>query len=67
MADSANTRLVGSYTTLDAAVGYRLRRGQHLTLRGRNLTDEVYTQSTSNTAGRIEPPRSVELTYAMSF
>ena len=36
-------------------------------LRGRNLTDEVYTQSTSNTAGRIEPPRSVELTYAMSF
>lgn len=66
--DHANTRLVKSYTTVDAAVGYRIRNGSRLRLRARNLTDRVYTQqATSNTAGRLEPPRSVDLTFTTDF
>jgi iron complex outermembrane receptor protein len=65
--DNANTRLVGSYTTVEAGVAYRIRQGSRLMLRGRNLTDRVYTQSTSNTAGRLEPPRSIDLTFTTDF
>ena len=45
------------FTTIDAAVGYRIRHGTRVMVRGRNLTDGIYTQSISNTAGRLEPPR----------
>ena len=66
--DNANTRLVGSYTTVDAAVGYRLRGGSRVRVRGRNLTNLIYSQqATSNTAARLEPPRSVDLTLTMAF
>lgn len=65
--DNANSRLVGSYTTVEAAVGYRFGQGSRLRLRGRNLTDRIYTQSTSNTAGRLEPARSVDLTFTTDF
>jgi outer membrane receptor protein involved in Fe transport len=58
---------VNGFTTLDAAVGYRLRRGTRVMLRGRNLTDEIYTQSVSNTAGRLEPPRSVDVTFTVDL
>jgi len=61
--DNANTRRVGGFTTIDAAVGFRVATGTRLMLRGRNLTDRLYTQSISNTAGRLEPPRSVDLTF----
>ena len=33
------------FTTIDAAVGYRIRHGSRIMLRGRNLTDRIYTQS----------------------
>ncbi len=65
--DNANTRLVGSYTTVQAALGYRLRSGSRVTLRGRNLGNKIYTQSTNNTAARIEPPRSIDVTFTMAF
>jgi iron complex outermembrane receptor protein len=61
--DNANTRLVQGFTTVDAAVGYRIRPGTRITIRGRNLTDRIYTQSVSNTAGRLEPPRAVDVTF----
>jgi iron complex outermembrane receptor protein len=64
--DNANTRLVDGYGTVDVAAGYRLGRGMRLTVRGRNLTDNMYTQSISNTAGRLEPPRSIDVTFAMN-
>jgi len=66
-ADNANTRLVDGYSTIDAAVSYRVRQGMRLTVRGRNLADKLYTQSTSNTAGRLEPPRAVDVTLAMDL
>lgn len=62
--DNANTRAVKGFTTIDAAVGFRIAPGTRIMLRGRNLTDEIYTQSVSNTAGRIEPPRAVDITFS---
>lgn len=61
--DNGNTRRAAGFTTIDAAVGYRIRRGARIMLRGRNLTDRIYTQSVSNTAGRLEPPRSFDVTF----
>jgi iron complex outermembrane receptor protein len=61
--DNGNTRRVSGFTTVDAAVGYRIRPGVRVMVRGRNLTDRIYTQSISNTAGRLEPPRSVDVTF----
>ena len=61
--DNGNTRSVSGFTTVDAAVGYRLRPGARITLRGRNLTDRIYTQSVSYTSGRLEPPRSLDVTF----
>jgi len=66
--DNANTRLVSAYTTAEAAVGYSVRNGSRLRLRVRNLTDSVYTQqATSNTAARLEAPRSIDLTFTTDF
>jgi iron complex outermembrane receptor protein len=65
--DNANSRRVGSYTTVDAAAGVRLGRGSRVTVRGRNLTDRIYTQSTSSTAGRLEPPRGFDVTFTTDF
>lgn len=61
--DNANTRRVGGFTTVDAAVGYRISSGLRVMVRGRNLTDRIYTQSVSNTAGRLEPPRAFDVTF----
>jgi iron complex outermembrane recepter protein len=61
--DNANTRRVGSFTTVDAGVAFRLNRSARIVVRGRNLTDRLYTQFPSQTAGRLEPPRSVDVTF----
>jgi iron complex outermembrane receptor protein len=63
--DNANSpdRLVKPYTTIEAAVAYRLGPGTRIAVRGRNLSDRLYTQSVSNTAGRLEPGRSVDVTF----
>jgi iron complex outermembrane recepter protein len=61
--DNGNTRRVAGFTTVDAAVAYRIRPSLRMTVRGRNLTDRIYTQSVSNTAGRLEAPRSVDVTF----
>ena len=65
--DNGNTRLVDGFTTIDAAVGYRLRSGTRVTARGRNLTNKLYTQSVSNPSGRLEPPRAFDVTFTTAF
>ena len=65
--DNANSRRVDAYTTVDAAVAYRLGTGSRITVRGRNLTDRIYTQSTSNTAARLEPPRAFDVSFTTDF
>lgn len=64
--DNANTRKVDGFTVIDLAVGYRVGRLGRIMVRGRNLTDRIYTQSVSNTSGRLEPPRSVDVTFSMN-
>jgi len=61
--DNANTRLVDGFTTVDVGAGYRIARGTRVMVRGRNLADKIYTQSVSNTAGRLEPGRSWDITF----
>jgi iron complex outermembrane recepter protein len=65
-ANTNNSIKLDSYTTLDAAIVYRY--GPVVaTLRGRNLTDELYTSGSSALAPRLEDPRSAELNLKYSF
>ena len=69
-ADNANTRRRSQYTTLDAWISIRMptENNTRLTLRGRNLTDELYIPGGgSNTSGRIAAPRSLEASISASF
>jgi iron complex outermembrane receptor protein len=65
--DNGNTRLVEGFTTIDLGASYHLRPGTRIMLRGRNLTDRIYTQAVSNTAGRLEPGRSIDLTFTANL
>jgi iron complex outermembrane recepter protein len=66
--DNANSIRVGDHTTLEAAATYRLAFGD-LTLRGRNLTDEIYADYTDISPDQltIAAPRSVELSLYTRF
>ena len=65
--DTANTRRVGSYTTGDVQVGFRFMGNSRARVRVRNIMDKIYTQSVSATSGRLEPPRSVDVTVTKGF
>lgn len=66
--DNANSIRVNGYTTLDAAVGYRVPLGE-LTVRGRNLTDAFYADFTDLSVNQVtlSAPRSVDLTFTFRF
>lgn len=66
--NNANSIRVGEHTTLEASVAYRLPFGD-LTLRGRNLTDEIYADYTDISPDQltIAAPRSVELSLYTRF
>lgn len=66
--DNANAIRVKGYTSLDAAIGYKLGFGT-VTLRGRNLTNEFYADYTDVNPSQfqIAPPRSVDLTLTANF
>ncbi len=66
--NNANSIRVGEHTTLEAAVAYRLPFGE-LTLRGRNLSDEIYADYTDISPDQltIAAPRSVELSLYTRF
>lgn len=66
--DNANTIRAKGYTSLDAAVGYRLPFGT-VTLRGRNLTNEFYVDYTDVNPSQFQvaPPRSVDVTLTATF
>lgn len=66
--NNANTIRVAKHTVLDAAVAYRLPFGE-VTLRGRNLTDELYADWAGGAADQVVlgAPRSVELGLTVKF
>jgi iron complex outermembrane receptor protein len=68
-ANNANTVFAPSYTTVDAFVSWNVARNAILTLRGRNLTDEVYAIGPYNAGTQfiLGAPRSIELEARMSF
>jgi iron complex outermembrane receptor protein len=69
-ADHANTRRRSHYTTLDTWISFRLptERNTRLTLRGRNMTDELYIPGGgSNASGRVAAPRSFEASLTMGL
>ena len=61
-----NSVSAAGYTTLDAGVSYTLGRTS-VTLRGRNLTDEVYEPVAGTTMRRLADPRSAELSIRTQF
>jgi len=65
-ANTNNSIEADGYTTVDAAVMYRWNRVV-ATLRGRNLTDEVYTSGSSALTPRLAEPRSAEISLKYSF
>ncbi len=66
--DNANTVRVNGHTTLDASVGIRFSRGD-LTLRGRNLSNQLYADSASPAVNQVvlAPPRTVDLTFTVRY
>ena len=62
--NNANTIRVNGHTVVDASIALRIFHGE-LTLRGRNLFDELYGEWTGSSATQvlIGAPRSVDLTF----
>ncbi|MBM0105905.1 TonB-dependent receptor [Steroidobacter sp. S1-65] len=65
---NANDVRVDGFTVLDAAISWRAPLGI-ITLRGRNLTDELYADWSGYASGLVflGEPRSVEVSLAKSF
>lgn len=65
---NANTVRVDGFTVFDAAITWRAPVGT-VTLRGRNLTDELYADWSGYASGLVflGEPRSVEVSLAKSF
>lgn len=64
-ANTNNSIWRDAYTTLDASLGYTWGRTT-LTLRGRNLTDQLYATNGSSLQ-RLSEPRSAELSVRHAF
>ena len=66
-ADAANRLKAPAYTLFGAFVSYRLDADSLLTLRARNLTDEVYASWASSDMLFLGAPRSFELALQSRF
>jgi iron complex outermembrane receptor protein len=69
LGNNANTVRTGDFTTLDAGVSYRLPRGSRIIVRGRNMTDELYSirSVSGGTALRLEAPRSYDVLLSIRY
>lgn len=67
-ANSANTVSEGAYTLLGAYASYNLDRKTKIVLRGKNLTDKIYSESFSGTTmAYLGQPRTLDLSIQTSF
>lgn len=66
-ADAANTLSTPSYTLFGGFVGYELAADTQLTLRGRNLTDEIYARQAGSTMLYLGAPRTFEVALQTRF
>ena len=65
--DAANTLKRPAYTILNASLDYRVTDNSKLSIRGYNLTDEVYAVRGSSNTWVLGRPRSVEVACAITF
>lgn len=67
--DNANTVKVDGFTVLDAAITWKAPGRTTVTLRGRNLTDQLYADWSGYSSYLLflGQPRSVELSLAQAF
>ena len=67
-ADQGNEVAIDAYTLLNAGIDYQVTDNSTLSLRGYNLTDEVYGVTSYNaTDWVLGRPRSADLTYRIKF
>jgi iron complex outermembrane receptor protein len=66
-ADFANTSRRPDYTILNAGLDYRVTDKSRLSVRGHNLTDEIYPVTGSTTSWLLGQPRTVEVAYTVTF
>ena len=65
--NTANTMTVPAYTLYGAFARYHVRKDTTLTARVRNLSDEIYAQSTGTTQLFLGAPRTFELALQARF
>ncbi|WP_133768494.1 TonB-dependent receptor [Enterovirga rhinocerotis] len=65
--DPGNQYKRPSYTLVNASLDYRVTDNSRLSLRGYNLTDEVYATRGSSSTWLLGRPRSVEMSYTVAF
>ncbi|PKO91402.1 MAG: TonB-dependent siderophore receptor [Betaproteobacteria bacterium HGW-Betaproteobacteria-10] len=66
--DSANTISDGAYNLFGAFVSYRLNRTSKLTLRGKNLSDEIYAENLSGSnMAYLGAPRTFDISIQTGF
>jgi iron complex outermembrane receptor protein len=64
--DTANTTRVNGYTVFDASIGYATKYGD-ITVRGRNLTNQIYFEAAGANSVYWAQPRSVDVTLRTKF
>ncbi|QCI69518.1 TonB-dependent receptor [Phreatobacter stygius] len=65
--DFANTARRPGYALVNASIDYQVTDKSRLSLRGYNLFDQVYAVTGSSTMWLLGRPRTVELSYAVTF
>lgn len=65
--NTANTVWVPAYTLLGASLSYQISKQAQLTLRAKNLTDQVYAASVGTGSFYLGAPRSFDVTLNTSF
>jgi len=67
-ADTANTLTGDAYNLLGAFVSYKLNRTTRITLRGKNLSDEIYAENLSGTnMVYLGAPRTFDISVQAGF
>ena len=64
--DTANTTRINGYTVFDASISYTTRFGD-ITVRGRNLTNQIYFEAGGASSVYWAQPRSIDVTFRTKF
>jgi iron complex outermembrane receptor protein len=65
--NTANTVWDPAYTLVGASVTYQIDKKSKITLRAKNLTDQVYAASVGSGSFYLGAPRALDVTLNASF